>query len=110
MAALIALSYVSLVHSIENGANGSVPGFVRACVFAFVLEYVWVKVCVRQKHQLRLIGVGLPLHRPHPPSSAPPVSWSVGIPLSMARPHVPASLITRGCDSLIECGQFMNIF
>ncbi|GLD50113.1 glutamate receptor ionotropic, kainate 4, partial [Lates japonicus] len=34
----------------------------------------------------------------------------VGSLLSVARPHVPAPLITQASDSLIERGQFMNIF
>ena len=45
-----------------------------------------------------------------PSPSAQAVSWSVGSLLSVARPHVPAPLITRASDSLIDRGQFMNIF
>ena len=82
------------------------------CVFVSVYACVCVKVWVQQSHQPKPIRLWLQLAqgRPSPSLSAHAVSWSVGSRLSVARPHVPASLITRASDSLIERGQFMNIF
>ncbi len=48
VAVLIAPSHVTHIHSIENAANGSTPGFVCECVCVFVFVYACVKVCVQQ--------------------------------------------------------------
>lgn len=42
VAVLITPSHVTLIHSIENAENGSMPGFVCVCVCSYTCIYVCV--------------------------------------------------------------------